>query len=245
MERGTKQSLIISLFIHALFVGLALVFVLAGEWLEEPEAVVFELVAAAAPPTRETPEEPVEEASPPEPLRVEDPEPMRPVPDIPELPEPVPEPEPEPVRTVSFEEWSRDRELPERVQRIRQPREERTREVPQIETDVRARLERQLSSIRIEGIDLSDVESSDALQRYLSALRERIQNAFEPSGADLEAEALFSITPGGRLTDARIERTSGNPAFDQSVLRTLRSIRTPGPPPGNREYTFSLAFRSE
>ncbi|HKJ90923.1 MAG TPA: TonB family protein [Oceanipulchritudo sp.] len=245
MERGTKQSLIISLLIHALFVGLALVFILASEWFEKPEPVVFELVAAAAPPSRETPEEPVEETSPQEPLRVEDPEPMRPVPEIPELPEPEPEPEPEPVRTVSFEEWSRNRELPERVQRVRQPREERSREVPQIETDVRARLERQLSSIRIEGIDLSDVESSDALQRYLGALRQRIQNAFEPSGANLEAEALFSITPEGRLTDARIQRTSGNSPFDQSVLRTLRSIRTPGPPPGNREYTFSLVFRSE
>lgn len=247
MDREVKQSLVISLFVHAGFVFFALLFVFLETWLEEPEPVVFELVAASAPAqVRERPAELPEEA-PLEPLEVEEPDPIEPPPELPDLPEPEPEPPPapEPVQTLSFEEWARNRDLPERVQRVQRERTRTPENVPEIETDVRSRLERQLSPIRIEGVDLSDIDTSDALQRYLAALRQRIQSAFQPSGSSLEAEAYFTVSADGRLSNPRINRSSGNPAFDQSVLRTLRTARAPGPPPGNRDYTFSLVFRSE
>ena len=246
MDRQTKQSLIISVFVHGAFVGLAMVVVFLEAWLDKPEPVVFELVAAAASPqVRETRDAPAEAEAPLEPLRVDEPEPIKPVPDVPDIPEPEPEPEPEPVKTLSYEDWAKNRELPERVQRVQQSRPKPVRDVPEIETDVRARLEKELSPIQLQGVDFSQIESSDALQRYLGDLRRRIQEAFEPSGSNLEAEAYFTVTATGRISAARINKSSGNPAFDESVLRTLRAARAPGPPPGNREYTFSLVFRSE
>jgi periplasmic protein TonB len=248
MDRPIRQSFIISVLIHMAFVGAGLLFLLLQHWLTRPEPVVFELVAAAAPAPRQPAPEAVEEA-PLEPLRVDQPEPVRPLPDVPELPQPEPQPEvrpePEPPpRTVSYDEWARSRQLPERVQRV-QPQRRPATPVPEIETDVRQRLERQLSPIRLQGVDFSQIDTSDALQRYLAELRARIQEAFEPSGSNLEAEAYFTITAQGRITGTRIHRSSGNPGFDQSVLRTLQSARTPGPPPGNRDYAFSLVFRSE
>lgn len=255
MDRQTQQSVVISLVIHGAFILLALAFLLAEKWLRQPEPLVFELVAAAAPPAPARPTEAPEPDPALEPLRVAQADPLRPVPDLPELPEPPPEPPPEteplptpppePVRTLSYEEWVRNRTLPERVQRVQQAPRQPVRAVPEIETDVRSRLEQQLSPIQIQGVDLSRIQSADALQRYLAELRQRIQEVFSPSGSGLEAEAYFTVSAAGRLVGAQIHRSSGNPGFDQSVLRTLRSARTPGPPPGNRDYTFSLVFRSE
>lgn len=242
MDRQVKQSFVISIVVHAGFIGLAVIFIFFEAWIKEPEPVVFELVTAAAAPAPPQ-QEPAEEDSPMEPLKVDRPEPMRPVPEVPDIPEP--EPEPEPVRKMSFDDWARNRDLPERVQRVQQTRNKPVENVPEIETDVRSRLEKQLSSIEIQGVDLSQLDNTDALQRYLAALRQRIQSAFQPSGSSLEAEAYFTVTAEGRLNSARIHRSSGNSAFDQSVLRTLRTARTPGNPPGNRAYEFSLVFRSE
>jgi TonB family protein len=244
MERHTKQSLSLSVLVHIGFVSIGVLFVLIEAWLERPEPVVFELVApAASPQVQEQPLEPVPE-EPLDPLDVEQPDPIKPVPDIPE-PEPEPPPPPEPVKKLSYEDWARERDLPDRVQRVQKPRPKPSQPVPEIQTDVRARLEKTLSPIQLQGVDLSNIDTSDALQRYLGDLRRRIQQAFEPSGADLQAEAFFEVTAQGRIRNPRINKSSGNPAFDRSVLRTLQVATTPGPPPGNREYTFSLTFRSE
>ena len=251
MERQTRQSVTISVLIHGGFVALALLFLLLERWLEEPEPVVFELVAGApAPVSQERPAEPVEE-TPLDPLEVPDAEPLKPLPDVPDLPEPEPEPppkpkpepKPEPVKTISAEEFFRNRDRPDRVQRVQQPR---TKPVtaPEIETNVRDRLA-QLPQIQIQGADIGQIESNDALLRYLAALRQQIQSAFEPTGSNLQAEAYFTVTAQGRITNARIHKSSGNSEFDRSAIRTLQIARTPGPPPGGRDYTFSLVFRSE
>jgi len=243
MDRQTKQSLVISLMVHLAFIMAGIAIVFFESWLDKPEPVVFELVAGApSPVVNERSEEPQEE-TPLEPIRTEPLEPVKPVPELPDLPQP--QPEPEPVRKLSFEEWARNRELPERVQRVQQPERRQVEAVPEIQTDVRSRLQSELPPIQIQGIDLSQINSADALQRYLAQLRASIQQAFTPTGSNLQAEAYFQVTAGGRIQDIRIHQSSGDPVFDQSVLRTLRTARTPGPPPGSRDYTFSLVFRGE
>jgi TonB family protein len=238
MSSETRQSFILSVVLHGGVALLGVVFILIQSLLKEPEPLVFELVSAAAPAVQ-APVQPVE--SEPVDLQVERPEPLKP---IPEIPEPAPEPEP-PRESISYDDWKRNRELPERVQRIQQPRTPPPRDVPTIETQVRDRLTSRLSPIEVEGVDLEALNSLDALQAYLASLRSRIQAAFQPEGANLEAEAVFTVTASGRLQDIRLSRSSGVAAFDQGVLRTLRTTRTPGPPPGNRAYTFSLVFRGE
>lgn len=266
LPREMRQSFVLSLFIHGGFVLLGVLFFLLQTWLKKPEPVVFELVApaAAAPAQQEnqqareqpTPEPPVQ------PLQVPQAQPIRPLPDIPDLPDPAPpepqpqpapqpkptpapKPKPEPVRTMSIDEFRRNRDVPDRVQTVTQPRPRPAPDIPDIQTNVRSRLERQIAEIRLQGAAIGDVQSTDALQRYLAELRRRLQDNFQPSGSNLEAEVYFTVTGGGRLTNGRIHRSSGNPAFDQSVLRVLQVTSPPGPPPGGRDYPFSLVFRSE
>ncbi len=254
MQRETKQSFVLSIFIHGGFVIFAVLFLLLQKWLEQPEPVVFELVspAAASPAIQEESAEPVED-TPIEEMQVPDTQPIQEVPDIPDLPEPVieepppepkPEPKPEPVRTISADEFFRNRDRPERVQEVRQQRP-RPVTTPTIESNVRQRLERQISDIQIIGADIGQIESQDALLRYLAELRRRVQRVFEPSGSNLQAEVFFKVTAGGKILNPRIQDSSGVPAFDQSVLRALQVTRAPGPPPGNKDYDFSLVFRSE
>lgn len=257
MQRETRQSFVLSIMIHGGFVIFAVLFLLMEHWLERPEPVVFELVspAAASPAVREQPAETIPD-TPIEELQVPDTQPIREAPDIPDLPEPVVEqpaprpepvrqPEPEPVRTISAQEFFRNRDRPERVQEVQQRPRPRPVPAPTIESNVRQRLERQISDIQLIGADIGQVESQDALLRYLAELRRRVQSVFEPSGSNLKAEVHFKVTSGGRILSPRIQSSSGVPAFDESVLRALQVTRAPGPPPGNKDYDFSLVFRSE
>ena len=271
MPREFRQSFVLSLLIHGGFVAVAVLFLFMDNWFKRPQPVVFELVqpAAAAPAQPENQHANEEPPTPVQPLRVPQAQPIRPLPDIPKLPEPTPpeptpaptpkptpaptpkptpkpvEKPPEPVRTMSIDEFRRNRDVPDRVQTVTQQRPRPAPDIPDIQTNVRSRLERQIAEIRLQGAAIGDVQSTDALQRYLAELRRRLQDNFQPSGSNLEAEVYFTVTGGGRLTNGRIYRSSGNPAFDQSVLRVLQVTAPPGPPPGGRDYPFSLVFRSE
>lgn len=251
MERETKQSLVLSFIIHGGIIGFAVLFLILEAWLDRPEPVVFELVspAAASPAIQEQPSETVEE-TPIDPLDIPDPEPIQEAPIIPDLPKPVVEPpppkpkpkppEPEPVKKVSASDFFKNRDRPDRIQKVEQKRKKPV-VAPKIETNVR----KQLSDIQLIGPDIGQVDSSDALMRYLAELRKRVQSTFNPSGSALKAEVYFTVTDSGRILYPRIHNSSGVPAFDESVIRAMQVAKAPGPPPGNREYEFSLIFRSE
>lgn len=254
MQNHNKQSVIISILVHFGFVGMAVLILFLEHWLQKPEPMVFELVSAAAPPQQQPQEQPMEEEVPLEPLEVPDiPDSIEPLPDVPDLPEPEPEPEPpkpEPPKPepkepelITADDFFRDRDRPERIKRVEKPRQKPV-VTPELKTDIRDRL-KNISEIEIQGADIGQIQSNDELLRYLSALRSRIESAFEPRGSLLEAEVYFTVTATGLILNPNINRTSGDSAFDQSVLSAMRSARTPGPPPGNRAYSFSLVFRSK
>jgi len=244
MSPETRQSMIVSVLIHGAFVLAGMAIFLLETFFEEPEPVVFELVAASAPATPPQPEKPQPQTPPDEvpPLPREPLEPLKKMPEIPEE-TPPPEPEPEPRKIMNFEDWARSRNLPEQVQRV-QPRERRDVATPEIRSNLRERLEQELPAIQMEETDLSLADNSEALQRYLAQLRQRIEAAFVSTGGDLQAEAVFTVTAAGRIRAARLKQRSGNAAFDESVLRALRTARSPGSPPENRNYEFSLVFRA-
>lgn len=235
-EMEIRRSFWFALWLHAAVLLLALFLGWMGRMENPEEPVVFELVASA--PTLPQPNpKPL-----PEPERDEPAVPI--IPDIPDFPpEPAPQPEPEPAPRVRYEDWARDRNLPDRVQLQPQPRGP-VQNVPEIESDIRDRLQDRLSPIQVEGISMGELRDFSELERYISEIQVRIQRSFQPTGNDLSAEAGFDVSGGGALRNARILRSSGNAAFDQSVLRCLRSIQTPGPPPGG-ERSFRLTFSSE
>ena len=60
------------------------------------------------------------------------------------------------------------------------------------------------------------------------------------------AIAVVSLTllPDGRVVKSYIEETSGDPQFDQSVMRAiLKSTPFPPPPIGLKQQSFDLGLR--
>ena len=254
MQRETKQSLVLSFIIHGGFIVFAVLFLILEVWLDRPEPVVFELVspAAASPAIQDQPSETVEE-TPIDPLEIPDAPPIQEAPDIPDLPKPVVEPpppkpkpkppEPEPIKKMSINDFRKDHKVPDRVQQV-QPQKRKPVTAPKITSNVRKRLEQQVAETRIIGAEIGQVDSADEIMRYLAELRRRAHNYFRPSGSKLKAEVHFRVSSTGAILSPRIASSSGVPAFDESALRAMQLVRSPGPPPGNQEE-FSFVFRSE
>jgi colicin import membrane protein len=77
-------------------------------------------------------------------------------------------------------------------------------------------------------------------ERYLAMLNQRLleevqrRSAVMPEG--LEADAQFYLTSDGRLTRAKITRSSRNEAFDAAVLEAIAAIRMPARPKGVDDF---------
>ncbi len=75
------------------------------------------------------------------------------------------------------------------------------------------------------------------------------ENWIPPQNLDLETSSLMTVVsltllPDGRVLKSFIEESSGDPRFDQSVMRAiLKSTPFPPPPIGLRQQTFELGLR--
>jgi TonB family protein len=86
-----------------------------------------------------------------------------------------------------------------------------------------------------------------ALGSYSSQLRARIDAAWaKPSnlaGVRIAATVVFDVSASGQITNARLQPSSGNGAFDQSVLAAFRKIVSAGPTPTGQAHSFTMTFR--
>jgi TonB family protein len=245
-----QRAFKLSLGVHGAAILGAVIFSLLTTCKTEPEPLVFELVGAAPAPQQSDSARPDPESI--DAFKVEE---LPPLPDVPELPRkkptptpiqsPVPTPPPKPARKqISYEEFIKNRELPDRRQVVQRPSNQRVA-TTEITTDIRKRLESEPSDIRIEGISVASAQDMDALLRYQVLLSQAIERVFVPQGDGLIATVLFSVSSSGRIHSGRIVQSSGVGAFDQAALRALQVARAPGPPPGNQTLQFSLNFRSK
>jgi TonB family protein len=157
-------------------------------------------------------------------------------------PAPTPTPAPEPPRTVSYEEFVRQqaRQL-ERNQRVPEPRPVA---VPRIDTTAITRdLQEFARRQTAPGTTAAQLRELDAyIARLIAALRAAHQ---KPDGLSelLSAKVSFHIAADGTLSNVRLTRSSGDAAFDSSVIEAFSRVRTVGPVPGRRSYTWELTFR--
>jgi TonB family protein len=89
-------------------------------------------------------------------------------------------------------------------------------------------------------------EEMDELSTYISFLLSRLKEAHEPPPGvsdRLEAKVTFDITAGGTILNPRISKSSGDAAFDESVIDAFRRIGNLGPPPNGRSDTWTVTFR--
>ena len=89
-------------------------------------------------------------------------------------------------------------------------------------------------------------EERSELDTYISFLLNALKEAHEPpSGVSdtLETRVTFDITANGAILYPRISKSSGDRAFDQSVLEAFRRVRSIGPTPNGKPDVWTVTFK--
>lgn len=89
-------------------------------------------------------------------------------------------------------------------------------------------------------------EEQSELDTYISFLINALKEAHEPPPGvsdKLETRVTFDITAGGFIRNPRISKSSGNRAFDDSVLEAFRRVPPIGPTPNGKPDTWRVTFR--
>ncbi len=89
-------------------------------------------------------------------------------------------------------------------------------------------------------------EQQNQLDTYISLLIQELKKAHEPPPGvsdRLEAKVTFDITASGAILNPRITKSSGDKAFDVSVLEAFLRMRSIGPTPDHRSATWSVTFK--
>src|SRR5438105_4251762 len=84
------------------------------------------------------------------------------------------------------------------------------------------------------------------LNTYISLLIQELKRAHEPPPGvsdRLEAKVTFDITASGAILNPRITKSSGDKAFDESVLEAFLRMRSIGPTPNRRADTWTVTFK--
>lgn len=176
---------------------------------------------------------------------------LPPVPQV-DIPKPTPRPPPRPTERpkptppteeplMDFRDYQREHGKPTPRPQTVNPRPNIS--VPQIDVP---KLVVPQSAPSHPSPQLSPQQMS-ALADYSARLRSRIDAAWtkpaQLAGVNLVAEVLFDVSPSGQITNVRLRRSSGNSAFDQSILAAFRRASSAGPTPTGRPHQFSLPFR--
>jgi TonB family protein len=97
-----------------------------------------------------------------------------------------------------------------------------------------------------EGSGSSGIQTDPAFLYYYQAIRERIKRqwTFYGGNSELTTVVTFSIDPNGNVTATRIVRSSNDRAFDNSVVRAIRSAAPFPPPPEKYREQFQLGIEA-
>lgn len=256
MKLPKDQPFWTSIVLHlVVLIGLFLATII--ETLKPKERLhVFEIVETVA----AQPQPPSSEVSPPLPdIPLPD---LPPVPDLADIPKPVvpqlqpqppqptppapPSPTPPKPKVMSYEDFIRQN--PIRDPQPRQP----VRPQPRINpNDVRIDVPRPVvhsnPTPSANNPPPLSRQQLDALGAYSAKLRSRIVAAWtKPDGlasVGAAATVVFDVSASGRITNARLNPSSGNAAFDQSVLSAFRRVVSAGPTPTGQGHSFTMTFR--
>lgn len=266
MRANSPSSIFASLILHVFAAAVIFVTTVFVAQSNKVQPVIFELVAG--PPT--APDELVAPAlgNTTKPVKLEVPKVNLP----PEQPEPVveektavPEPvvrekTPVPARTkpdptiakamkksarMSYQEYLKSHPTP----KISAAPKPRSGKVPRIDTQGIVGGVRGGSTANTRGGGGGNAlsrEQQDQLDTYISLLIQELKKAHEPPPGvsdQLETKVTFDITASGAILNPRISRSSGNRAFDESVLDAFRRMGSIGPTPTRRPDTWTVTFR--
>ena len=260
MTANSPNSIFVSLILHAFVAAVIFVSTIYVAQQDKPP-VIFELVAG--PPT--APDELVAPAlgNSATPVKLEVPKvnlPPEPEPEVvPEPPvsetvqtKPAPKPDTSIVKDMkksqrmSYKEYLKKHPTPKPSAT---PPAQRTANVPRVDAQGIANGVRGGSTANTRGGGggkaLTREEQSE-LNTYISFLLNALKEAHEPPPGvsdALEAKVTFDITASGAILYPRISKSSGDRAFDQSVLEAFRRVKSIGPTPTGKPDTWTVTFK--
>jgi TonB family protein len=89
-------------------------------------------------------------------------------------------------------------------------------------------------------------EQQNQMNTYISLLIQELKKAHEPPPGvsdRLETKVTFDITASGAILNPRISKSSGDKAFDESVISAFLRVRSIGPTPNRRSDTWTVTFK--
>ncbi|AJE04735.1 energy transducer TonB [Geobacter pickeringii] len=138
------------------------------------------------------------------------------------------------------------REFEQRLAKLQKAADERHEE------DVLAAMRKKMagSARSAEQAGMPGATGTQAGSDYASYIQSRLRDAFRGTIAyqtkSPEVVVRLTIDAGGHIARQRIERTSGDRIFEESVSKAIaRAEKTFSPPPGGGEFEYGFIFRPQ
>jgi colicin import membrane protein len=261
MRASSPNSILVSLILHAFVAAVIFVSTVYVAQQEKPP-VIFELVTGppmapdelVAPALGNT-TAPAKPNTPPVVAPPEKPQPQEVAPPVPRPPASKPVPvkadasiakELKKAEKTSYKDYLKKHPTPKPAPAATAPK---AGAVPHVDTQGIANGVRGGSTANTRGGGggkaLTREEQSE-LNTYISFLLNALKEAHEPPPGvsdTLEAKVTFDITAGGAILSPRISKSSGDRAFDQSVLEAFRRVKSIGPTPDGKADTWTVTFK--
>jgi TonB family protein len=257
MRANSPDAWILSAVFHAAIVGLV---VALTWWLKrapEINPMVFELVEFSGetitPAGENVPPAPAVKFTQPKtaPAPRPKPEAQKPAPTKQPPPKPPPTkattaaktpPKTEPKKTMSYEEFAKQQA--KTLEKNANPTPRQTK-VPRIDSKAITSELQQYARAGVKDGSMSAAQATE-LDAYIARLITALRMAHEkPAGLSelLKAKVSFYVAKDGTLSAVRIVSSSGDPDFDRSVTDAFKAVRSIGPVPGGKAYTWEITFR--
>jgi len=258
-QPGRIRAVFLAVLVHAAFFGLI---VFGVTWQSRPEAPVQAELWAKLPPVAKRPVEPEPAKPEPEPAK---PEPApKPEPPPPKPPEAKPQPpKPDPAIAQKLEREKREKEKRDKLEKLEREKKKDDEARKKREKDEAQKKKREDEEKRREeerakrDADKAREEAAKARQseidRFKSAIQLKIRqraNVPDTVVGNPQVEVRIRVLPGGEVLDITITKRSGNPTYDSSIERGIRSASPLPVPPANSELfpqfrELNLNFRHE
>ena len=254
-QPGRIRAVFLAVVVHAAFFALI---VFGVTWQSRQSEPVQAELWSKLPPAQETKPPPKPEPEPPKP---EPPKPEPPKPEPPKPPETKPEPpKPDPAIALKAEREKREKEKRERLEREKKKEEEARKQREKEEAAKRKREEEQRRAEEERAMreaEKARAVAAEARNREIQSWSDKIKtrvrsraNVPDTVVGNPEVSVLIRVLPGGEVLDIQITKRSGNPTYDASIERGIRSASPlPVPPPNSELFPqfreLNLNFRHE
>ena len=250
MRANSPDAWTLSVVFHAFVIGIVAAITWWIHRAPEIQPLVFELVEfsdSTVTPAGEPDMSPVKFVQPKvQKITPPPPQPARPAETKPtpktEAPAPKPVQKVETPKTPSYEEFLRNQAKTLEKNANPPPRQVKT---PKIDTKAITRELQQYARAGVKDGAMSAAQARE-LDAYISRLITALRMAHEkPDGLSdlLKAKVSFYVAKDGTLSSVKIISSSGDAEFDRSVIEAFRKVRSIGPVPAGKSYTWELTFR--